>query len=335
MLDGVSSSTTIGELCRNGELADVSDYLFTHMTDDVYNNTIGHYSDEKCGIIAALRRLCELKSEGRQIAFDYYSDAEKAADPNLRQTKLFYMPAPGGSDKPYIMVCPGGGYAREWVLVEGYPIAEQFNRLGYNAFVLIYRTGRPGLLPEPMEDLAKAVGYIGAHSAQFGVKTEGYAVTGFSAGGHLAAEWGSENEGYAKYGCEKPGALLLAYPATSCEFFYDAYLSLTDPAQRSGMGVYLKKLGGENFGRDILRRYSAEQHLGEFYPPTFLVHCKDDPTVPVISSAIFDRELTNAKVKHISEFPDHGGHSFGIGRGTGAEDWIKRAAAFWENNLDK
>ena len=66
-----------------------------------------------------------------------------------------------------------------------------FNKKGYHAFVVNYRTGEKAHFPNPMEDLANAVSTYRAHADEFQVETEGYAVTGFSAGGHLAASFGT------------------------------------------------------------------------------------------------------------------------------------------------
>lgn len=74
--------------------------------------------------------------------------------------------------------------------MEGFPIAQELNRLGYAAFVLQYRTGEYAQQPAPQEDIARAVQFILDHGDEFQVDTDSYAVMGFSAGGQQAdAAW--------------------------------------------------------------------------------------------------------------------------------------------------
>lgn len=90
-----------------------------------------------------------------------------------------------------MILCSGGGYNSVCNVMEGFPAAKQFHKLGITAFVLNYRVADKDLFPAPLEDLAQAYRYIEAHAQAFQVDMEDYAVCGFSAGGHLAAEWGT------------------------------------------------------------------------------------------------------------------------------------------------
>lgn len=107
---------------------------------------------------------------------------------------------------PFALVCPGGGYNRQWTLVEGLPIAWQLSQMGYHAFILLYRSGKIGLLPDPLEDIAQSLQVIAPLAESCHFTTGNYAVCGFSAGGNLAALWGTRAEGYARYGAPRPAA---------------------------------------------------------------------------------------------------------------------------------
>ncbi len=96
------------------------------------------------------------------------------------------------------------------------PVAARLNELGITAFSLNYHTSAPayaetGLMPLPVEDVARAIRFIEDH---FGFPSHRIAVGGFSAGGHLAGMWGAH---YRDYGLLKPPALLLDYPLVSLE----------------------------------------------------------------------------------------------------------------------
>src|SRR5574344_3150476 len=67
-----------------------------------------------------------------------------------------YLLKDGGKHKAAIIV-PGGAYERVCSFVEGRPIAERLNALGYSAFVIYYRCKDKALFPSPMDDLGRGV----------------------------------------------------------------------------------------------------------------------------------------------------------------------------------
>lgn len=327
MFESVSVDTTIEELCTKKELSQFSKYFFTHMTEDVWKRRIGDYGNERCGILPAIGRIYEVMEEKSQVIYDVYPKEEWEKEPDKEQVKLIHMP--GDPDKPFILVCPGGGYAREWVLVEGYPIAEQLNRMGYSAFILIYRTGQKKLLPKPLNDIAAALKFLAAHKNEFQIRMAGYAVSGFSAGGHLAAVWGTKEKGYAAYGLSKPGALFLGYPSISTvQFLKD--MGRASDTEKAAAVKYLERIAGEDFTKEALAEYSVEYLMDQEYPPCYLVHSKDDPVVNIEASYLMEEQLKLLNVPHIVRFMEQGGHSFGLGNGTELESWLSDAVRFWE-----
>lgn len=327
MSELVSVDTTIEELCSKKELLQFSRYFFTNMTEDVWKRRIGDYGNERCGILPAIKRIYEVMEEKSQIIYDVYPEEEWEEEPDKEQVKLIHMP--GDPDKPFVLVCPGGGYAREWVLVEGYPIAEQLNRMGYSAFILIYRTGQKKLLPKPLNDIAAALKFLAAHKNEFQIRMEEYAVTGFSAGGHLAAVWGTKEKGYEAYGLHKPAALFLGYPSISAvQFLKD--MEQASESERGAAVKYLERIAGEDFTKESLMEYSVEYHMDQDYPPCYLVHSKDDPVVNIQASCLMEEQLNRLEVPHRVRFMEHGGHSFGLGNGTELDGWLSDAVRFWE-----
>lgn len=328
----VTKDVTIGQLCESGEWKPFSDYFFTKMTDDVWNNTLEHYGFEKCGFEETLDRLKE-KGDTACRLYGIYADEEIEAEPDKEAVKLIYMPAE--TAKPYVLVCPGGAYARQWGIIEGLAIGARLNKLGYPAFVLYYRTLQkpPFTVPlktKPVEDLAKAIRWITDRGDQFHVKTEGYAVAGFSAGAHLTAEWGTVNLGARNFDLPQPAALILGYPAVSMDVFYDGMEQLTGSAKETA-SYFLARMEGEDFTRESLQKYSINLHMDEKYPPVYLVACKDDPVVPIVSSYIMKEKLEELKIPYRAEIAGQGGHSFGVGDKTELDGWVERAVKFWES----
>ena len=86
-----------------------------------------------------------------------------------------------------VVVCPGGGYAHlRWNTREAIS-REWLNHLGIPAFVLKYRLGPKYHHPVELGDAQRAVRYVRAHAAEYGINPTQIGIWGFSAGGHLAA----------------------------------------------------------------------------------------------------------------------------------------------------
>ena len=74
--------------------------------------------------------------------------------------------------RPAVIICPGGGYEYQSDR-ESEPIALEFLKRGYQAFILEYavleENETKGLLPYPQMDLAKAVAYVKEHQEVWNV----------------------------------------------------------------------------------------------------------------------------------------------------------------------
>lgn len=343
-MNQVTPETTIGELCGHEEFKPLSDYFFTNMTEDVWNRPLKYYGFEKCGFAETLERIKALVASGMPLIYPVYQEGD-----DKESVKLVFMPpvspmlsmtsshASGNSGKPYVLICPGGAYARQWGMIEGLALGARMNRLGYPAFVLYYRTAQkppfdPPLMPKPIEDLAAAIRLIEHRAEDFGVRKEDYAVAGFSAGAHLAAEWGTVNHGFARYGLNGPAALLMGYPSISTDLFFDAAVEAGRKGQEADVS-YLKRLGGGSFTRESLREYSVDHHMDRNYPPVYVTACKDDPIVPVGCSYRLIGRLRELGIPFVANIAEHGGHSFGLGIGTKVDGWPEQAAGFWQQMI--
>jgi len=91
-----------------------------------------------------------------------------------------------------VIVVPGGGHRMLVFQNEGMVAAKTLNRIGVTAFVLKYRLARDGDSPYTIEghaaaDLRRALRWVRAHAAQYGVDPERLGAMGFSAGGELVS----------------------------------------------------------------------------------------------------------------------------------------------------
>lgn len=143
---------------------------------------------------------------GNVIFYDIYTDAEKAADPDKKDTGLFFFKGEMGA--PFAVCNAGGGFAYVGAMHDSFPHALELSKKGYNAFALIYRPGAQ----TACEDLARAISFIYKNADALGVSTEGYSLWGGSAGARMAANLGSYGTAY--FGGDeipKPAAVIMQY----------------------------------------------------------------------------------------------------------------------------
>ena len=91
-----------------------------------------------------------------------------------------------------VIVVPGGGHRMLVWMSEGVQAAKALNRFGVTAFVLKYRLARDqgstySIEGDAAADLRRAVRWVRANAAQYGVDPGRIGVMGFSAGGELVS----------------------------------------------------------------------------------------------------------------------------------------------------
>ncbi|GAA0792708.1 hypothetical protein GCM10008910_06410 [Faecalicatena orotica] len=212
----------------------------------------------------------------------------------------------GFTERPAVMVIPGGGYAMcsDW---EAEIVAYPYLAAGFHAFVLRYSVGEHRAWPNPLDDYEQAMEYIETHAEEWGVLTDKIAVIGFSAGGHLAACAAT----MAKH---RPAAAILGYAALKQE--------ITDACQPGGIAP------------------APIDHVDAETPPCFLTACRDDSVVPISNTVDFMTVLDKYSITyecHIYPFGEHGfstGEVSDIGLGQGCSripQWVPNSVGFlWD-----
>ena len=162
--------------------------------------------------VDALNRMVDDCNDGKSVFYDFYSGAQKQAQPAKANTGLFFLRGKPGA--PFALIAPGGGFSYVGSIHEGFPYAIEINKHGYNAFVLKYRVGFGGAVAT--EDMAAALSFILGNAAMLGIGSEGYSLWGSSAGARMAAAIGSH--GAAHFGggnLPKPATVVMAYTGHS------------------------------------------------------------------------------------------------------------------------
>ncbi len=185
---------------------------------------------------------------GQTVFYDIYTDAEKAADPSLEDTGLFFFR--GDRNAPFAVTCAGGGWAYVAAMHDSFPHALELSKRGCNAFAIIYRPGAQ----TAYRDLARALSFIFENAEALGVNTEGYSLWGGSAGARMAAELGSYGAAvyYGGDDIPKPSAVVMQYTG------YSGY----NPAGEPATFVCVGDRDGIASWRTMQRRIEALDGMG-------------------------------------------------------------------------
>lgn len=130
----------------------------------------------------------------------------------LKDAGLFFFPGKPGA--PFGVVCPGGGFSYVGSIHEGFPLAIELSRKGYNAFVIQYSVDRGA--QSAVEDLAAGIDFIFRHASELKVSTKDYSVWGGSAGARMAAYIGSYTPAaFGDFVDARPATVVMGYTGHS------------------------------------------------------------------------------------------------------------------------
>lgn len=200
---------------------------------------------------------------------------------------------------PAVVICPGGGYAFVSER-EAEPVALRYLEAGFTALVLNYTVAPHAAYPTQLLEVSAALALARKNADAWHINKDKIAVTGFSAGGHLACHLGTdwhqpfiaETLGLAKDE-NKPNAMILCYPViTSGEFAHH--------------GSIRNLCGGQDIEESF---FSLEKRVSQDTPPAFIWHTADDSVVPVENALLMASALQAVKIPfemHIYRSGPHG-----------------------------
>lgn len=110
-----------------------------------------------------------------------YGDAGK------RNLLDIYRPVAEGDHRPVLLQIHGGAWLVGHKAEQGQPLLHRMAELGWVGVSINYRLSPAATFPDHIVDVKKAIAWIREHVADFGGNPDFIAVTGGSAGGHLAA----------------------------------------------------------------------------------------------------------------------------------------------------
>ena len=229
-----------------------------------------------------------------------------------------FAPRKGKINGTAVVVAPGGAYLGLAADLEGREVADWFSARGVTAFVLRYRLGAKYQYPIPLNDAQRAIRYVRANAAKYGIDPERVGMMGFSAGGHLAAMESVSAETAAADAADaidrassKPDFVVLGYP----------WMNAMQPNEE-GIITYCSVIPAvpKESCKGLEEKYSPVKHVTSATPPTFIYITSDDQTVDVESSVEYYAALRAAKVPVEFHSFAHGAHGSGLGGGDAALD---------------
>ena len=292
--------------------------------EPLWNMTLAELKAERFfsgGIGYGVERLYRAAETGTWY-YPLYSGAECAQDAARRGTNIVWFPSddPAASGRPFIFLVPGGGFVNVWNLTEGWPIADQFNRLGYHVFILTYQVeGNENLLEKNMGDFAAAFRLIRQNKQLFRVNPDRYITCGFSAGGYLVCLWNTK-KGYPAYSLPKPQAVFPVYPVTTLrdEIRYGS----SDSAEAI-------RLYGCPVREAVKTEFEIPDHV-EGFPPAAIFLAAGDELVDPDNSRLLAGALEKQGIPCKLEIGPTGGHGFADGSGMCMAGWTERAVKWFE-----
>ncbi len=246
---------------------------------------------------------------------------------------LYFPKKPNGQ---MVVVCPGGGYKYVSSFNEGVYVAEWMLARGITVCVVKYRMPN-GHWCVPLNDVQNAFRYCRAHAAEWKVNQIG--IMGFSAGGHLAA---SASNLFTDE-VTRPDFSVLVYPVITIHRPLTHNGTRTNLIGKDAIWTDRNKLVDEyeQAQRDwngLKEVFSLQNVVDAKTPPTYLVLCEDDKTVPAENSLMYYQQLLANKVPaEIHIFPT-GGHGWGfsaekyVGKGN---DKFSYARPYFEQTLER
>jgi acetyl esterase/lipase len=222
---------------------------------------------------------------------------------------MVYFPARQGVEVKGAVLIAAGGAFRFRSEADGAPVAEAFNELGYQSFVVNYRL-RPYSMPEGALDLGRAVRYVRNHAEEYGIDDQDIAVIGFSAGGILWGEVLLNFDG------------MINGTAIDPNYVPDELDQVSVDASAVGMIYFF-------YGRLSVASTDVEKFRNSDLPPAFFIYGTEDPFVQEFEECIAALRQAGVPLEHLvlQDWP----HGFGA-RGEWIQSFDQWLTNIFENN---
>lgn len=201
-------------------------------------------------------------------------------------------PADHGAHRPAILQIHGGSWVMGDKREQGWPLLSHLAANGWVCFNLNYRLSPGATFPDHLIDLKAGLAWIREHAEQWGIDPDFIAVTGGSAGGHLAALMGlTANDPEYQPGFEEADTRVQA--AVPIYGVYD----FTSRLGTNRLPFWYRRLERQIMKAfrdeepEKFRRASPIERIHADAPPFFVIHGDRDTLAPVEEARQFAAEL--------------------------------------------
>jgi acetyl esterase/lipase len=205
---------------------------------------------------------------------------------------------PRDGKAPVLLEVPGGAWAIGWRRPQAYPLMSHLADRGWICVAMNYRVSPLHTWPDHIIDVKRALAWVKENIADYGGDPNFVAITGGSAGGHLAA-LAALTPGDPEY---QPGfedadtSVVAAVPVYGRYDWYTTHGS----GRREFIGFLERLVVKRQFTRfrDIYVEASPIRRLRADAPPFFILHGEHDSLIPVDEA----REFV-AAIREVSKSP--------------------------------
>jgi acetyl esterase/lipase len=219
---------------------------------------------------------------------------------------------PSGS--PVLLQVHGGGWMIGNKEQQGIPLMLQMAARGWVCVAVNYPLSPRARWPEHLVAVKRAIAWIHEHVAEFGADPSFIAVTGGSAGGHLAAMTALTSADRSL----QPGFEHVDTSVQACVPHYGVYdftdeSGTKDSRQRLNSLIRPYVMSRDARYPEDYRAASPLSRVDRVVPPFFVIHGKNDTLVPVAEARAFVDKLRAASANTVA-YAEVGGaqHAFDI-----------------------
>ncbi len=262
----------------------VDDALRTGLGDD-FRQHLGDVTSEDMPVIDRVRIALPLLLRHRDVekirSIDYAGDGARSHRLDL------YRPRRPLHNAPVLLYIHGGAWMMGDKREQGLPMIHHLASRGWVCVTINYRLSPRARFPDHLIDCKRALAWVKENIAGYGGDPTFVAVSGGSAGGHLAALVGL-TAGDPSY---QPGFEAADTSVAACLPFYGIYdFTNRDGLWRHGFGRFLERLVMRTSlaaDPEAYRRASPIDQVHEGAPPFMVVQGANDTLVPVGEARAF------------------------------------------------
>jgi acetyl esterase/lipase len=196
-----------------------------------------------------------------------------------------------GGRAPVLLQVPGGAWMVGSKRQQAYPLMSHLVELGWVCVAINYRLSPRSTWPDHIVDVKRALAWTKEHIAEYGGDPDWVAITGGSAGGHLAALAAlTANDSQFQPGFEDADTSVRAAVPFYGNYDFTGTDSAVHPLLAPTLGKYVFKLRRPEV-EEAFRNASPITHVSADAPPFFVLHGTSDSLIPVEQARAFSARL--------------------------------------------